>query len=264
MAVSFAVLGIFLMLDIMFMVNFFFVRALRKWTNAKTLESENELKDTGKEIIYRESKLEKILFGWILGAVKKDPLYPRRFPNWKPIPWYIGVTTTSILLLISISFLTPAFLFKQFGVNMSGVGINPELCDAEAQDAALIDLNDTLKEMMGFDLALDQFDTVSGITQALQSDVALYGTPGFTCKPSTARRSTGSGTYALTGSIDQWVDPSKRYEYPAVKWGTFFPGYCRAYFDSEIKLAQLEICGPRYVATAFSLMNRISRYELMK
>lgn len=246
MAISFAILGIFLMLDISFIVNFFFVRALRKWTNRRTKDMERASKKT-KEVVYKESDFEAFLFGWVLGKVKADPLSSQRFPNWMPIPWYLGVTSTSALVLISLAFLSPAFLFKQFGLSMPGGGLNTDLCDSEAQAKSLAELNATLKEMMNFDDAMEQFNIMWGITPALQSDVALYGTPGYRCKVSPPLRSTGTATYSLDGTLEQWTDPAKRFKYPAAKWGTYFPGYCRAFYDSEIKLKQLEVCGPRYV-----------------
>lgn len=247
MAVSFAVLGIFLMLDISFIVNFFFVRALRKWTNSKTNRDDTELADgTKKKVQYKESGFETFLFGWILGKIKADPLTGQRFPNWKPIPWYLGVTSTSALILISIAFLSPTFLFKQFGLTMAGAGLNAELCDAAAQEKALAELNVTLKEMMNFDDAMQQFDFLWGITPAMQKDVALYGTPGYTCAASAVIRSSAGEAYSLDGTIGQWTDPDKRFKYPAAKWGTYFPGYCRAFYDSKNKLEQFKVCGPRY------------------
>ena len=80
-----------------------------------------------KEVVYKESDFEAFLFGWVLGKVKADPLSSQRFPNWMPIPWYLGVTSTSALVLISLAFLSPAFLFKQFGLSMPGGGLNTDL-----------------------------------------------------------------------------------------------------------------------------------------
>jgi hypothetical protein len=211
-------------------------------------EDEEDDQSSG-SITYNASLIETILFGWVFGTVKPDLWYPRRFHKWSPIPWYIGINTTCILIIISLAFLTPEFLYNEFGVKFTGGYTAGNLCNVTSRKEDLITLNRTLKKMMNFDEALDQSTILAGMNKAMQSDVALYGTKNFTCPATTAKISSGNEAYALTGNIKQWIDESKRYDYPAVKWGTFFPGYCRAYHDSEIKISQLEICGPRYVSS---------------
>lgn len=238
------------MLDVSFITNYFVIKALRKWTDARTEDSYHALTDDGTKAEtaeYPASLLETILFGWVLGKIKPDPYSAQRFPAWKPIPLYFGLTTTSGLILITLAFLSPQFMFKQFGITFTGAPTTTQVCDPDTKNRTLIELNNTLKEMLNFDAAMDQFNTLRGMTEALQKDTLLYGTPGFTCKGTKVVRSNGAGTFSLDGTINQWTDPDKRFKFPAAKWGTYFPGYCRAFHDAERKLDSLAVCGPRYV-----------------
>lgn len=247
MAFSYSVLGVLLMLDITFITNFFVIRALRKWTNNRTDESTTLLDSddgAGEFVEYKASCVETFFFGWVLGKIKPDALNKQRFPNWRPIPWYIGVTTTCFLVLVGNAFLSPEFLNDKFGISMAGVAVNTQLCEEIAREDALKKLEDDLKKMMNFDVAVSQFEVIWGMTPALQKDVALYGTGKWKCNPSGDLKTvSGAGIYKLDGKLEQWK--TRPIAYPAAKWGTYFPGYCRALHDSKRKLDSLKICGPK-------------------
>mmetsp|Transcript_28241 Transcript_28241/g.46773 ORF Transcript_28241/g.46773 Transcript_28241/m.46773 type:complete len:757 (+) Transcript_28241:223-2493(+) len=248
---SYGVLGLLLMLDIMFLTNYFIVRALRKWADAIVDTDATRLKDDeegGKNVEYKASCFETVLFGWVLGKVKPDKLSIHRFPEWKPVPLFLGVTSTSILVIIALAMLTPQFLSASFDLQIGGGSLNGNLCDVDTQNSTLTDLNNTLKEMTNFDLALRQHSVATQMTPLLQDDVTLYGEEGHGCPPTDSNDRYVEGAedqFALDGKkVPEWDDINT---FPAAKWGTFFPGYCRAKTDAEVKLAELKVCGPREV-----------------
>jgi hypothetical protein len=105
----------------MFVTNYFVVRALRKWADIVVDKDKTKLQDDkkgGKEVEYKASFIETIIFGWVLGKVKPDKLSIHRFPDWKPIPFFLGVTSTSVLVIISLAMLSPQFLYKSFGLEL--------------------------------------------------------------------------------------------------------------------------------------------------
>ena len=102
MAVSFEMLGILLMLDVCFLVNFFGIWALWKWIDtvgkleqtAKENEEDNDLSQQENHSSRDTKSLEDVILAWCLGTVGLEPLRVQRFQNWNPLPGQIGIWTT--------------------------------------------------------------------------------------------------------------------------------------------------------------------------
>eukprot|EP00545_Synedropsis_sp_CCMP1620_P006052 CAMPEP_0119024224 /NCGR_PEP_ID=MMETSP1176-20130426/31486_1 /TAXON_ID=265551 /ORGANISM="Synedropsis recta cf, Strain CCMP1620" /LENGTH=255 /DNA_ID=CAMNT_0006979459 /DNA_START=32 /DNA_END=796 /DNA_ORIENTATION=+ len=254
MAFSFALLGIFVLVDVFALTNFFIIRALRRWVDATTRTQAGPPKrldgNDGDDpptlalVEYKANCFESFLFGWVLGRVKPDALSTQKFPNWKPIPIFIGVTTTGILVLMALALLSPEFLFNTFGVTFTGGSLSGDLCIDEDRLETLAQLDREVRFITNFDQASQQHQIMTEMYPALQSDVTLYGTePRFQCDPTIADRSEGTETFMLDGTKEQWTrDP---FDYPAAQYGTYFPGYCLAKRRANIEIQELATCGPR-------------------
>jgi hypothetical protein len=209
------------MLDIMFVTNFFVVRALRKWADIVVDQDKTKLKDDkegGKNVEYKASFIETLLFGWVLGKVKPDKLSIHRFPGWKPIPFFAGVTTTSVLVIIALAMLSPQFLSASFGLELGGGALSGNLCNDEEKNATLSELNATLKTMTNFDLTVFQHNIATQMFPLLQEDATRYGTSEHKCAAVSSENVDDSANevYSLTGGKEQWNDITV---YPAAKWG---------------------------------------------
>lgn len=97
--VSLSLLGVLLMLDICFIANFFVIRAFRRFIDLQTDEAETSHSDKSNtppgKVGYKANVFETILFGYVLGRVKPDPLSAHHFPQWKPIPYKFGVMVSA-------------------------------------------------------------------------------------------------------------------------------------------------------------------------
>jgi hypothetical protein len=69
-AISYALLGILLMLDITFICNYYVIKALRSWTDAFTKEDPPDISKPVRPQSKISQHLETFLFGCILGKVR--------------------------------------------------------------------------------------------------------------------------------------------------------------------------------------------------
>lgn len=252
MAVSFGMLGILLMLDVCFIVNFFFIRALRQWTDQnqkqkRKLEASRGSTKKKKKDCQREkgqactansnhheanpssssagdgfifaSRERDIAFAWCLGTVRLEPLRVKKFHGWKRLPGRAGLWTTSFFILLGSILLSSKLLVNDMGV--SSGSLDSDLCVFEDFEEGLQELRSKLQDMTHLAEAQQQHRLMVAFSEALLNDTALYGVPPHDC-PKRGR---------ISGLKDQWDQP-----------GPFFPGYCSEALEAAIEAAKNREC----------------------
>lgn len=238
MPVSFGMLGILFMLNICFIVNYFFVRALRQWTNRKTsydtaiaVQKELEDKKHSSDIISNNFQTiadmfndtlrmnQDFAFAWVLGTVKLDPMRIKKFPGWQPIPYNFGILTTCLFITLATILLSPDLVTDNLGVSLAT--LEADLCVAETHDAGVAQLKQELFNMTNLEEARQQHNLIYTLHQALVNDTSLYGVPPFECPTSGE----------ISGLKELWDRP-----------GQFFPGYCAEALKAAIDAARSREC----------------------
>lgn len=229
MAFSLGMLGIMLMLNVFFIVNYFVIRSLRRWTDHQlSIKQEQKLSKKQKKELQNQAATTALAneyaFAWLMGAIRLEALSVKKFPNWKPIPYNIGIVTTSSLVILSCILLSPELIAQQLGI--STLTLDADLCVTEAFDEGINFLKDRLLNMTNLDKAKQQHQMMQDLHQALTNDTALYGVPPFQCPA----RGEVSG---LKSDWDRKHLAQKT---------TFFPGYCEEALEAALEVADKRIC----------------------
>lgn len=239
MPVSLGMLSILLMLDICFIVNYFMVRAFRKWTDrvaqreaqAAAEAAELEEKKQSSDIITNHMNgfvemfndafkgNQDFAFAWVFGTVKLDPLRVKRFPGWKPIPFNLGIWTTCIFVSLATIVLSPDLVTEQLGV--STATLDADLCVSDSYSAGVDELREKLRHMTNIENARLQYQLMLDLHGALVNDTSLYGVPPYQC-PSTDE---------VSGYKEDWTSGQP-----------FFPAYCEDALEAAIEAAQSREC----------------------
>ena len=254
MAVSFGMLGILVMLDVCFIVNYFVVRSLRQWTNRvlrqerrKQRRKEAQRIANGHSSDVFSNNLQgvynyindvidwnyDITFAWLLGTVKLDPLRVKKFPDWSPIPWNLGIWTTCIFISLTTILLSPDLVTDQLGVSLAT--LDADLCVTDIKESGVEELRRELLHMTRFNEAKKQYELMTSIHHALINDTALYGVPPYQC-PSI-------GDSDVTGYKDDWdTTTTTQRGSSRNNNGPFFPSYCDTALQAALEAAQTREC----------------------
>jgi hypothetical protein len=100
-----------------------------------------------------------------------------------------------------------------------------DLCRETDFSGKLDSFESQMSTVANLEMSRKQFNWTQGFYEALDTDTSLYGTDGFEC---------ASG-YGLSGSKENWNDENE----------TFFPGYCEARIQAEIKNRKQATCTHR-------------------
>ena len=219
MAVSVGMLGILLMLDIFFIMNFFIVRALRHWTNKTVKQQKEALASRGGFI----SGISDVCFAWLVGSVRLEPMSVRKFPDYKSIPYSLGLLSTSVFIVISSILLAPNLIPEQLGI--TGLSLNTEFCVNERFDAGLAELKKELYQQTNFREARKQHKAMTHLRDLLLNDTALYGVEPFQCPSHRGPK----------GKKHEW---NKEHDFRV----PFFPNYCQEALESALQAAQDREC----------------------
>jgi hypothetical protein len=226
MAVSFGMLGVVLMLDICFVLNYFVVRALRQWTNSQerrqmqraTLSTERAKRKKATQ--QPEGDLiSDFVFAYFFSTVKMEAMSVRKFPGWKKIPWNFGVWSTTIFVTLSALLLSPELIVKHLGI--PPITLDPDLCVAEAYEAGIETLRMDLLNQTNLLAAREQSRVMAELHAALINDTSLYGVPPYQC-PSKGK---------VSGLKEDWSEITP-----------FFPGYCQESLEAAWKAAEQREC----------------------
>jgi len=232
---SLGMLGILLMLDICFLVNYFVIRALRRWADsqskqrhsAKRRKKEEKDQDHITEqmkVLANASAYSELAFAWLTGSVRMEALCVRKFPAWKPLPYHLGMVTTCIFVILATIMLSPDLIAQHLGA--SAVQLDANLCVSEHFDAGIEAFQKELFEMTNLPLAKQQHHLLQDFHQALINDTALYGIPPFQC-PSNPKQKNGPGLKK------EW---EKRHK------ASFFPGFCEQALTAAMESANHRVC----------------------
>lgn len=232
MAVSFGMLGILLMLDVCFLVNFFVISALRRHTNKRSKASqamELSSKSHSSDVLSNNFQgffdslrnHEDFAFAWVLGTVKLSPLVVKPFPGWKPIKYNLGLWGTCFFITLGCVLLSPELITKQVGV--SSGSLDSDLCIKEDFTDGINELRDHLLNITNLEVAKRQHRLMVDFHSALVNDTSLYGVGPHSCPDRNG----------VSGKKREWKDPTK---------GEFFPGYCTEALDAAIEAAKSRQC----------------------
>lgn len=242
---SLGMLGILLMLDICFLVNYFVIRALRRWADSQTdnrSHGRNNAKRGKKDkkdhdhvteqmkILANGSAYSELAFAWLTGSVRMEALCVRKFPAWKPLPYHLGLITTCIFVVLATIMLSPDLIAQHLGA--SAVQLDANLCVSEHFDAGIEAFQQELWDITNLKLAKQQHHLLQDFHQALINDTALYGIPPFQC-PSNQKKKNGQPDRSNPWTKKEW---EKRHK------ASFFPGYCEQALTAAMEAANQRVC----------------------
>mmetsp|Transcript_8665 Transcript_8665/g.9563 ORF Transcript_8665/g.9563 Transcript_8665/m.9563 type:complete len:803 (+) Transcript_8665:57-2465(+) len=236
MSTSYALLGVLILLDALFLVNLFLVRSLRRFTDRK-IEAEQSESENNEEIIDSPKSArsaggcEAVCCGMCFDTVKKDVNEIHTFPAWKPV--YFGYWSTAFIVIVTCVLLSPKVLPEQVGVDPTG-GFAADLCTAENFEGRIEQLVERIESATSFSLALRQKDHAKAFQKALVADTSLYGTGPYECEDT-----KGKDSMIISGKKKDWKDSTVP---PASTNGQFFPGYCAAALEAALLQAQETEC----------------------
>lgn len=236
MAISVVFIGILIMLDVLFFVNYLAVRWLRTWTD----ENEEQLALSDESSVASKSSsnntsttrnqpsipslTKQYTQAFFMGVVHREPTKVMKFEKWRDLPYACGKWSTVALLLFSLSLLSVEF--KAHDTVSKGMEVSSkDLCMATNFTGKINRFEEQMNTVANLDMAKKQFNWTEGFYEALDADTSLYGTDGYECP---------SG-YGLSGSKYDWADTNE----------TFFPGYCTARMRAEISNASKATCTHR-------------------
>ena len=236
MAVSFGILGILIMLDVCFLVNYLVIRSLRKLTDraaqrsaqqSNANDSSCEENNNNNSLVLSSTQspsndkrsVEDLTFAWCMGSVRLEPLRVQKFAGWKSLPGQIGIWTTCFLVILGSILLSPELMVDEIGV--SSGSLDSGLCAFEDFDQGLDELRSRLEHLTNLSVAQEQHRLVVDFSAALVNDTALYGVSPYNCP----RRGK------VSGHKKDWELPSP-----------FFPGYCEKALEAAIEAAQHREC----------------------
>ena len=261
-SMTFGMLGILLFLDTCFVANYYIVRSLRRCTDAhaKTLPAEKDFGNSAKASP-AGAFVEKFIFGLLMGKVKPIPLSIQKFPEWKPIKYKAQVFLTGFFVLISLAILNPDAFAGD--ADVGGLTLDAEFCKPFDRQNGLDELRQEVFTVTNYNDSVLQWRHMWFFQQALLNDTSRYGEDAFSCVDTAEVTKTthadGSTTEVenkfISGKKKNWVDIT---EFPAVEFGSFFPGYCSAAREAakmsalNVKCTDEKCACPRIPSTGFT------------
>lgn len=235
-------IGLMFMVNFLLICNYFFIRKLRdtvdrcvKENNERYLQQLQEFKEhlglsqhEEKEI---ESSVEQpmvrfscnifnIICACVFGRPTKTTCVATRFPSWQPIPFNLGVLSTTGVLVTAIFLLSDELLHNKVAVDVSRES-STGFC--ETGNANITAFEDYIKKnITNFHVASRQRNQTILFRDALVNDTKLYGTGHKKCMGETQE------TYRKKG-----MD---------IKHGEFFPGYCEEHLFLQVERALKREC----------------------
>jgi len=243
-------IALLVMIDVLFVANFFFVRSLRATVDEdrnsmlrslttwlfnnklargikafrRVVASPSNSSADGK----KKCDVWNVLFAVLIGKPKVPPTVATPLPEWRPLPHNLGIVSTSVALLLSISLLSLGdVLSDEISATLSG---RERFCEAENFDAKIADFEAHVlsENVTNFAVGSKQHDLTLKFRDALLNDTTLYGTPGYECPDPT---NGGISTKKA------WKAKNLDHEY-----GPYFPGYCSAALDLALEEAMNREC----------------------
>jgi hypothetical protein len=251
-------IGLLVMVNVLFISNYYFIKKLRTIVDKRSFEIENTflkniertltknrfvlafegLRDgyrTGASSHHDSNDKAKrkyldiqIVYGFLLGKHRMEPCIEREFPGWRHIPYKLSIISTSAALLLATFLLSDDLLTGRLAVSSekesSGFCATDDFDDKIQAFKAHIRQNVT-----NYDAGKRQKEEVLKFSDALRKDTALYGLEKYPCARSIGGELRDYNGDALPDGIDYFTRESYNKEDDIViTKGPFFPGYCEA------------------------------------
>lgn len=125
MSVSFVFIGILVVLDILFLVNYLAIKSIRAWTDQREEQLETAARSAAVDSAHAASSncLQRLfsrssshpksttvyLQALFMDVVHRDQSSVQKFANWRDIPWACGKWSTVALVSLSLLLLSVEF-----------------------------------------------------------------------------------------------------------------------------------------------------------
>ena len=174
-----------------------------------------------------------IAYACVLGKLKMENSVPATFSNWKPIPFKLGIISSSMSLLFATLLLSGPLNFFQ---DKLSVNVNREsdgLCTTDDFDSKMKDFKEHIdRNVTNYTMSKIQNNLFSNYSEALLNDTELYGDSEiYRCPASIS---------ADLGTKDLYYDAGKNRTH-----GPFFPGYCLNQLELNVLDEYTKMCGIR-------------------
>lgn len=241
------------MVNVLFLCNYLFISKLRKTVDNRANERDKNIlrqleqrlnnnwlaaglrgfrqgartqlnRNTEQGKRFRYSRVRDALYAFFLGKARLEPSVAAPFPNWQPIPYKLGIISTSSSLLLATLLLSGDILLNNVSSNVQRED-STGLCANDDFDVKIENFKEyVLDKVTNYNNGRDQKNATLKFRDALLDDTTLYGnkTEGFECPNEQLGSKEG---YKSEGHADP-----------------FFPGYCQAALDLALKNAKSQTC----------------------
>ena len=244
MALSLTYLGLVVLCNSMFVSNYLLIRILRLSSDTTTLlHSEAESRDSlpresGDSAPTHSSKTlssaKEAGFAFCFGYLRKARLEERSFPNWKPIPYKLGATSTTVLIIMFSILFSEKVLNKTFGLDPAGTNPAGSVCTPDDIDEKIDGITERLIDNTNFHVASRQMYVTNKFLEALQNDTNLYGEDKFHC---------------VNNPPFTKADFLNDAQFGKSKGQHFFPGMCTAAQEYALSAARTQTCSKEFCNT---------------
>lgn len=263
-------IALLMMVNVLFLSNYFFITKLRRLTDKVSLQNEtnifDELRrglaanplvagiggflksykrsrdDESQQKAKKKGKVSEIVYAFFLGRVKMAPSIAKRFPGWEPIPFKLGIWTTSVTLLLATFLLSDYAFIGELAIDNSGNGGG--FCSTKDATEKVNAFYATIRSsnITNIENGFKQYSETKRYRDALVKSTTRYGYDGNCNKP-------GTQTNWNNDPISNEIYTETLYHNDADttdKYGdAFFPYYCaaaREHAATEGCTAQLKVC----------------------
>ena len=153
-----------------------------------------------------------------------------KFPNWQPIPFKLGIISTSMALLFSTFLLSGPLDLLQDKLSVTANRESAGFCATDDFHAKMQDFKEHIdRDVTNYTLSNTQTNIFMSYRDAVSNDTDLYGEPEFECI-------TDDGS---PGTKESYYMNGKNKTH-----GPFFPGYCRRRLKMELNVldAYTSVC----------------------
>lgn len=245
-------IALLIAVNVIFLSNYFFIRTLRcvvddtDFQNDNTIlnkmhrsfvenplvagvggfvKSFNRAKENG--ISRKRGKFVDVAYAFLFGHLRMAPCIEKRFPGWKPIPFKMGLVSSSLTLLLATALLSDHAITGKF-THAKGSGF----CSTKDAEAKLVTFDDHIRSSNVTNILMGerQYHETKKYRNSLLKDATRYGIESeSSCVqfPSAMNWNNVQVSNNFFTKEAYEVDPTRTMKYGP----NFFPGYCRAAKD---------------------------------
>ena len=230
-------LTIVVVLDLLFLLNYYFVRRVRLSVEREEpdeIESERTTTSPSSTTFLGSNFLGtgyayRFLYALFYDDIYREPNQVLQFPLWRK-KW-IAILSTSFLVVGSSFIMSPQLILANSDLSPLIQNAVPDFC--VAKDAKMDEFRALLRTATAVDAAEQQATRIRALHGALQHDLSRMGEAAYPCHSNSVNG--GGGTKAA-------------YAGQETIHGPFFPGYCPSAREESLRLAQTEHCSQKVCA----------------